>query len=83
MTSAAFTSIIDQLRELDITSLQSYSQPNIEDASVYHFTGSIDGESFDFRVYGVLYELDDNRYHRIVSALMSQANDIQMREVRR
>ena len=78
-----FTGIARQLTELDIASLGSFVQPNIEDAGTHHFEGKLGETTFDFTVYGVPADFEDQSYFRILSILYDSAKDIEMKEVQR
>jgi hypothetical protein len=78
-----FTAMTTQLLELGITRLEDYVQPNIEDAATYHFEGELDGTPFEFSVYGVPADFENQSYFRVLRMMRENAREIEMREVQR
>ena len=78
-----YTAFRTQMIDLGVTQLKSFVQPNIEDAATYYFVGELDGTPFEFSVYGVPADLEDQSYFQIIRAMRTSAGAIEMKEVPR
>ncbi len=78
-----FSAFMQRASSLGITNLEDYTQTDIEDGANYRFEGVVNGQSFDFTVYGVLGDLDDQRYFQILGHMKDKSKDVQIEEVPR